>query len=385
MQQSSSPRGAFGLAVCLLIGAVSAQRPIFTVGGSAPDFTSLPAAVSAVPPGSILVVGPGTWTGFTTAKPLRIVFDFAGPNGAIVPPAGAGYAIRVQGLPPGDEFVLEGRGSTVATGGIGAIRIANCFGPVILDGLNVAPSGNRLGLDVQNANAVHARRSVFAGAPGLQVEYANLTLSECIVLGTSGVGAYGYNARFDATRTFFSGVAQPALRLFDCAVRIASDGSSTIAVGGAGTEPVSAIEAFECQLQFDATRIGLLPANGAPGLAQLGSVVQNDDVPTLTASVAPAGSLATARMVSNTPRPGLVVLGGLLPSPVLFDLTNIFVDTVTAPTVAAIGICDATGLVASAQIPTTAAVIGTVTCLQGVVWQPSGWPVLSSPALWVVL
>lgn len=371
---------AFGL----LATAGGAQRPIFTVGGASPNFADLPAAIAGVPAGSVLVVRPGNYAGFTTSKPLRIVLAWSGPGSSIQPAAGSAYAITVSGLPSGDEFALVGSGSTIAAGSLGGIRVINTNAPVLLAGLNVVATGGRTGLDIQYVGSLHARNCVFAGGTGLQADWANLTLSECIVIGT-GAGAVVNRSVFDVGRTFVSGNAQPALRCFDSSIRIASDGTTTIAVTGAPTIPISAIEGWLCPMQFDPTRIGLMPANGAPGVAQFGGYLLTDDVPTLTASPAPLGAIATARLHSNTVRPGMVVLGNLLGAPIPFQLANIFVDTVNAPIVAAIGLCGPTGLVAQTVIPPTTSVLGVVQCLQGVVWQPNGVPVLSAPALWITL
>ena len=371
-------------AVALLTTVLGAQRPIFTVGGANPNYADLPAAVAAVPPGSVLAVRPGTYAGFSTGKPLRIVLEWSGPGSSIQALPGSTYAITLNALPAGDEFVLVGRGSTIGAGSLGGIRIVNTNAPVLLSGLNVVASGARSGIDIQYAGSVHARSCVFYGAPGLQAYWANLTLSECIVIGT-GVGAVVNRTMLDVGRTFLSGTAQPALRCFDSSVRLASDGSTTIAVTGAASIPISAVEAWLCPMQFDATRVGLQPANGAPGVASFSSSWQADDVPVLTASPAPLGATATARMTSNTVRPGMVVLGNLLGAPIPFQVGNIFVDTVNSPIVAAIGACGPPGLLAQASIPTTSAALGVVLCLQGVVWQPSGVPVLSAPALWIVL
>ena len=60
----------------LAVAPVFGQRPVLTVGGQNPQFTDLPAAVAAALPGSVLHVRAGTYTGFVTNKPLRILLDF---------------------------------------------------------------------------------------------------------------------------------------------------------------------------------------------------------------------------------------------------------------------------------------------------------------------
>ncbi|MFY9343659.1 MAG: hypothetical protein WAT39_14275 [Planctomycetota bacterium] len=365
--------------------SLSAQRPVFTVGGANPSFGSLPVAVATVPPGSILVVRPGVHTGFTTNKPLRVLLDFDAAGGSIIPAAGAAYAIAIVGLPAGDDFVLVGRGSLVAPGAIGAIRVANGAAPVVIEGVTITSTTTRTGLEIGNVPAAHVRRSVLSGAPGLQVETTNCSLSECVVLGPAGVAAVAYDARLEVVRTFLTGTNQPALRLFGCVARLASDGTTAINVAAPATLPVSPLEAFDCQLQFDPARVGLVPVGTAPALTALNCVVVPEEVPALMASTAPPGQPATVRMTSGVPRPGAIVLGETLLSPLPFGNANIWVNTVTAPLVAAVGICDPLGLAAAVAIPTTPALRGAVFCLQGVVWLPNGAPVLSGPGLWITL
>lgn len=383
---SNSPRPlVFALATGLVAGVLASQRPVYTVGGVNPSFTSLPVAVATVPAGSILVVRPGVHTGFTTNKPLRIVLDWDGANGAIQPAAGAAYTISIQGLLAGDDFVLVGRGAPIAPGALGAIRIANAMSPVVIESVVLTSLGTHTGLEVHDAPAVHVRRSVIGGTPALQLQYTNASLSECVVLSLGGVGAVAYRSRFDSVRTFFTGTNQPALRLLDCVARIASDGTTTINTAAAATLPVSPLEAFDCDLQFDPARIGLVPVGATPPLTMVNCTLADDEVPTLITSPAPPGVPATVRMTSGTPRPGVVVLGEVLASPVFFAFTNIWVNTITAPLVAAVGICDTAGLTSQTMIPASPALRGAVFSLQGVVWEPNGWPVLSGPGLWVCL
>ena len=381
-----SPRHLVGaLATFWLAATLPAQRPVYTVGGASPNFTSLPTAIAAVPPGAIVVVRPGVHVGFTTNKPLRVLLDFDAASGVIQPPAGAGYAISLDGVAGADGFVLVGRGAPILPGLIGGIRVVNTSASVVIEGVAVAATSPRSGLEVQNAAAVHVRRSVLAGAPGLQVQIANFSISECVVLSSVGVGAVLYNTRFDAVRTFFSGANQPALRLFDCVGRISSDGSTTISSVAAVGLAVSPLEAWDSDLQFDPARIGLVANGTTPPFVRVGGVFKDEEVPTLVTSQVLPGLPATVRMTSASPRIGAVVLGEMLSTPAVFEFTNVWVNTIAGPVVAAVGICDAAGLVSQTVIPNSPVLRGNVFCLQGVVWQPHGWPVLSGPGLWAVL
>ncbi|MBL8755730.1 MAG: hypothetical protein JNK15_20710, partial [Planctomycetes bacterium] len=53
--------------------------------------------------------------------------------------------------------------------------------------------------------------------------------------------------------------------------------------------------------------------------------------------------------------------------------------------IAAMGIADPAGMVFQTAISTSPALRGQVYCLQGVVWEANGWPVLSGPGLWPIL
>lgn len=372
---------AWGAAVACTASA-RAQRPVFTVGGSNPSFATLPAAVAAVPPGSVLEVRPGAHVGFTTSKPLRIELDFDAANGVVQAPPGAAYTIVVTGLPAGDEFVLAGRGALLLPGSLGVVRVANAAAPVVIEGVSAAGAG-AIGLDVHNATAVHARRSVLGGTPGLQAQLANIVVSECVVLASLGVGAIAYLAHFEAARTYFSGVNQAALRLIQCTGRLASDGSTTIAAVALPGVPVAPLEAIDSVLQLDDDRIGLVPNGSTPPFARTGGSWRDQEVPTLITTPAPPGAIASVRMTSSAPHPGAILLGLLRGAPVAFDGANIWADPQLL-LVSALGVCDANGLTATTAIPATPVVLGAVFCQQGIVWQPGG-AVLSAPGLWIAL
>jgi len=368
----------------VLVSVLAAQRPVFTVGGVSPDFTSLPAAVAAVPPGSIVVVRPGLHLGFATSKPLRVVLDFGGAAGAIQAPAGAPYTIAVTNLPAGDEFVLLGRDATILGGAVGGMRFANCVAPVVVERVYDVADPGGLGVSIDNCAAVHLRRSVFSGIVGIDAQFADVAISECVVLASAGPGAVFADSRCESARTFFTGWSQPGVRLLQSTARFANDGNAAIGVAGTSA-PVAAIEAVGSQLQFDPATLSLLPANGAPGLLRVGGVHFADDVPTLTTSIAAPGTTATVTLRSNTPRLGMIFFGGLLPTPFPFGLSSIFVDIGPSPIVIALGLCTPTGITVPASIPTSPALHGAMWCLQGGVQGANGDPLLSGPGLWIAL
>lgn len=374
-----------GSALAAVLGSVlAAQRPVFTVGGVAPDFSSLPAAVAGVPPGSILVVRPGLHEGFTTSKPLRVVLDFGGAAGAVQAPAGAPYAISVTNLPPGDEFVLLGRDATILGGAVGGLRFVDCVAPVVVESVYGVADPGGLGVSIDNCAAVHLRRSVFSGIVGIDAQFADVAISECVVQASAGPGAVFASSRCESARTFFTGWSQPGVRLLQSTARFASDGSAAIGVAGA-IAPVAAIEAVDSQLQFDPATLSLLPANGAPGLLRVGGVHFVDDVPTLTTSLAAPGTTATVTLRSNTPRLGVIFFGGLLPTPFPFGVASIFVDLGPSPIVIALSLATPAGITVPATIPTSTALHGATWCLQGGVQGANGDALLSGPGLWIAL
>ncbi len=385
-QSRSQFRSAVGLAICLLAGGVLAQRPLVTVGGLNPDFLDLPQAVAAALPDSVILVRPGTYTGFTTNKPLRITLDFTATTGSVQPAPGSAYAISVNGLPSGAEFILLGRGATVAPGIVGAIRVANTVGSVIVEGITVLSGTTRSALEVQNTSTVVVQRCSLAGTPALQASWTSLALNESVCTSPGGVGAVGYNSLLDFVRTSFSGYRLPGLRVYDCNVRLASNGSSSIGVTGNPVLPVSAFEALNSIAQWDQNTFVMNPAAGAPAFANFGALVLANEVPVLVTSSAPLGGTATMRMtISGTPLPGLVAMGRLAQPPSVIGITGIYLNTLLVPTILTLGIVDQTGQFLQVNVPNNPVLRGEVFCLQGVTMLPSGLPVLSGPGLWTLL
>lgn len=367
-------------AICALAGALVGQRPVVHVGGTNPDYTDLPAAVAAAPIGAVILVAPGTYTGFATDKPLRVQLGGA----TVLPAAGAPYAIRIHDLPPGEAFALAGGNGVVGGGALGSIRLDGNGAPVVLERLTAAAGGAASGLVAQNCAAVIVHHCILGGAPALQVQSASFVTSESIVLSTSGAGAIVDHSLFESARTQFTGAGLPALRAFQSSLRLAGDGTTGMNVLGGQGVPVSAFEAVQCTVQWQQSRFPMTTLGGASAFVGVASTVWPDDVPLLVGSDAAPGTLATARMTMATPSFGAIVMGYVAP-PAIFGITGIYLDTVNAPVVAAFGVVDSTGLVVQANVPTTAALHGELYDLQGVVWSAAGVPVLSGPATWAIL
>ncbi|MEO6597001.1 MAG: hypothetical protein ABIP94_19820 [Planctomycetota bacterium] len=370
------------LVACLFGVDANAQLPVLTVGGFNPSFTDLPQAVAAAVPGSIIEVRPGSYTGFTTNKPLHIVLDFTAATGSVHAAPGSAYAMTVSGLTSG-RFTVAGRGASVQPGTLGAIRIVNTSVYVMLEGLTVAAAGMRTAIDVQNATTVFVQRCALTGTPSLQLQDATLVSSEVSWASPGGSAVVANHGHLDFAHGSFRGFQLPAISVTDCDVRLAGNGSTPIEVSGSPTGPVSAFEAIISRVQWQQNHFALIPAGGAPGFVNMGGTVFPAAVPGLVASGASLGGTASVRMTGSG-LPGLIGFNALAPQFSLFELTAIYLDPVS-PVIAAIGIVDPTGLSLSAVVPNAATLRGQTFCLQGIVWQSNGWPVWSAAGLWTVL
>ena len=363
--------------------AVVGQRPTFTVGGAGADHASLPAAVAAVPPGSVLLVQPGVHEGFSTGKPLRILLDFDETNGSIQPAPGAGHTITITGLPPGEAFVLAGRDAAVLGGSLGGIRVANCTAPVILQGLDVDAATATSALEIVNAAAVHVHRSELVGAFGVLAQDALLSVGDSLIVGTSGSGGVLTRVRCHSARNYWIGSGQSGLRMHRCTAQLANDGLGLIAVIGT-TDPVEALEVIDCQVQGDPATLGLAPANGAAPVFQLFGGWNFVEVPLLAYAGGVPGTVASVSMTSNQPRLGAIVFGVPAAPPIPLGLGTAYLD-LAAPILLTFGTCDAAGLTVAVQVPATLSLLGEVFHLQGAVLDSVGDILPSGPAFWVAL
>lgn len=143
-----------------------------------------------------------------------------------------------------------GRDATITGGSVGGLRFANCIAPVVVERVYDVNGPAGIGVSIDNCAAVHLRRSVFTGGVGIEAQFTDLVVSECVAIGSAGAAAVVANSRCESLRTFYTGWSQPGVRLQQSVARFANDGSSSIGVAGA-TAPVAAIEAIDCQLQLD--------------------------------------------------------------------------------------------------------------------------------------
>lgn len=376
---------AFALGAIVFVSAAAAQRPVITVGGTNANHADLPAAVAAAAPGAVLQVRPGNYTGFSTNKPLRIVLDFTAANGSVSAPVGSAYAIEINGLPAGQQFALVGRGAGVAAGSLGAIRITNVSGSVVLDSLTVAVGSVRSGIDVQNSANVLVQNATITGSPALQVQDAVVVGSAVAWSSPSGVGVVALRGNLEFGLGSMSGYRAPALRVQDSAVRLAGNGSTVIRVTGNPPQAVAAIEAIQSDVRWQATSFVVQPGGAGAPLHQFGGLTIQEDIPALSASCGPLGSSMAVTMTRPSVAPGFLVLGNLVLSHAAFGLPGVFWDQSQAALVLAVGPVDSAGLSFQIVWPNVPWLLGELFCCQGVVIQPNSTLLTSGPAIWTGL
>ncbi|MFO1076326.1 MAG: hypothetical protein U1E73_01210 [Planctomycetota bacterium] len=369
----------------LLVTTLAAQRPVLTVGGTNPTHASLQAAVAAAAPDSVIMVRAGTHTGFTTNKPLRIVLDFTAATGSVVAPAGAAYAIEVNGLLGDQELAISGRGARIAGGTLGAVRVANCSGRVVLDRVSVALGNVKTALDVQNAAAVVVQNSSLDGRHALQAQDAVVATQGVQWTSAVDIAIVAARAFLELTAGSCTGGSAPALRVADSVLVLAGTGTTAIGVTGGPSVPVSAIEAVQSDVVWDPLRFALAPANGAPALLRFGGQVTVQDMPALTAMSGPLGSPLTATLRRGTSSFGMIAIGALrLPYP-LAGVPDVWIDPAWATLVLAAGTVDAQGITTQATWPNVPWLVGEMFCLQGVVLGNGSGPLVTGPAMWIGL
>jgi hypothetical protein len=114
-----------------------ASAGILTVGpaGSGAQYTQIQSAIDAAQTGDVILVGPGTYAAIDVAKALRILGDGTGP----VRIASIGAGVVAHDVGAGQELVLSGlevQGESAAL-----VRVADCAGTVVLQGLTLLDRG----------------------------------------------------------------------------------------------------------------------------------------------------------------------------------------------------------------------------------------------------
>lgn len=140
------PSSLLLLATALAPASPTAQRPVFVVdasGGAGSHFIDLPAAVAAVPDGSVLIVRPGTYTPFSVSgKGLSIV----GEDAKLVILSDG--QLSIGGTNPSQTFLLKNLTLTAQLGwGAGVqVSVQSAAGAVVWESIQLATA--RLSGDV---------------------------------------------------------------------------------------------------------------------------------------------------------------------------------------------------------------------------------------------
>lgn len=150
-------------------------------GGGGAAFTDIPPAIAAAQPHDVILVSPGSYSGFTLSMDLVVLG--AGPNVTV------GSGTRIHALPAGERIVL-------ANLNLSDLRINNCTGTVVLDGLRVyadAPNAFPDHLTVSTCTDVRAIHCTFGAATffshdrgAVSVVASRMELVQCTVNGDAG-------------------------------------------------------------------------------------------------------------------------------------------------------------------------------------------------------
>tara|TARA_R110002094_G_scaffold57768_3_gene68899 strand:+ start:4179 stop:5309 length:1131 start_codon:yes stop_codon:yes gene_type:complete len=368
-----------GLVALTCACTLSAQRPVVTVGGINPNHTDLPQAIAAAAPGSIVEVRPGTYTGFTCQKALRVVLT----NATVNPPAGANYTIRVENIAGSDPFVIRGVATLIESGVLGAMSVSNVQAPVIIEKVTLLGDLQQAALQVLNSGSVHVARAILIGDPALDAQFCNFISTENLIGNSDGAGAVISDSSLDSARTVYVGTDEPALRISDTDARLASDGSSGMFVIGSGLAPVSAFEAFDSDINWTPSLFQLGPANGAPALSAQTTTEVIEDVPMLNAGPAVLGGTAVVRMTSETQMFGAIAMNSLLATPISLPLGRFYINPLSFVMVGT-GFVGTAGLQFNVSIPNDPTLRGEVFAFQGLTFLLDGSIPLSGPALWYI-
>lgn len=196
------------LGVVLWLSSAALTGQAFVVdanNGPGAHFTSIAAAVAAVPEGAVLLVRPGVYGGFAVGKTLRIL----GEHGADL---AAGANVAITGLGAHQTVVVR---NLRALGG-GAWHVDSCQGPVFLERCSQAP-GQLRQLAIVGCQQVAVRNYSFGTSPAFGMLQTTLTnghaVFESCQLGRGDGSSFGPGTGPGLV------VTGGTLQLVDCVVR----------------------------------------------------------------------------------------------------------------------------------------------------------------------
>jgi len=318
----------------LLLMASAAPAQTFIVdaaNGPGTNFTSIAAAVAAVPDGATLIVRPGTYSSFAiVGKGLTILGDTGvQAGGATVRLTQPQQAVVLRGL------IFDGHG---ALGQYEVVIVDGCSGPVLIEDCNYFLSvywGGDLpySISIGNSAQVMLRRGSWinctVGSSNVVIEEANI----------SGQDASG--------QTWTLRISRPAMRVSGT-VQIAG-GTVRGGAGWFGMSPSPAIDMFGGTLRLLASTTviaGTDPFGLAPPVAAItgSGTVRIDPQVVLQTSVVPP--IVSTIAVQTLPMPSLrstsAPLGGAITASALGPVGDlaILVLGLTGPPVSVPGIAD---------------------------------------------
>lgn len=367
------PPSAFALAIAFA-GPLTAQSFVVDVNnGPGTNFTSISAAVAAVPDGSILRVRPGDYleSVAVVGKSLTIAAD---TTATIVAPLSL-PGLRVAGLSATQVFVLRGMQLRSTAAAIdGELRLQNNQGLLFVDGMNDFAART---LVASHCEALLISRSRFNGqlVPGARLDTCAAVFDECSVIELRQTG--GSLQLASCAIDGHAGLLAPgtdALQMQGGDLRVLGgrvfgganySGFSGMAIAGTGN----------ARLTPDALIQGAPPI--APGIAAV-----TLDMPR-TASAGVGGGLRQTSLTGAAGELGVLVLALRATPQPLPGLDPVWLDAATAQVVAA-GVLGGAPVAATMLLPSSPAYTGLSLVWQGLSFGPGGAIAIGNPA-WYVL
>ncbi len=172
----------FGLS---LVGLHVSHGKTWYVGGAGADFTDIPPAIAAASHGDVIIVRPGTYSGFTLDK------------GVIIRSSSDVFAVTddilVTGISSGHQAGISGISSHW-------IAISNCDGEVVLERIYPIP-GSQYGLGIQNSSNVAVTHlittksypTIYPWQPpaAVSIGASRVRIADSLVRGFTGYDFYG--------------------------------------------------------------------------------------------------------------------------------------------------------------------------------------------------
>lgn len=203
--------------------------------GPGVDFLDIPPAIAASLPGDVLLIAPGSYSGFTLDRGIVIVGSFG---------AGCSGPIEVRALPAGQR-------AAIARLSANSVVVDACSGPVILQSLGTVAT-----LRVTGSADVRVSRTTFASTAydhldAIGVSSSRLELVECTVDGHEGTPSTG--AGVDGVNGGAGIAANLASRLTVTACSV-SGGAGTLettpSISSGGGGPALALSGASTALSF---------------------------------------------------------------------------------------------------------------------------------------